>query len=76
MLHSYPSSQKKERKRKGFRPISLVGSIYKIISKTLTGRVREVLTSVIYLNQSAFIGGKQSVDSVLVANECIDEMIK
>lgn len=34
------------------------------------------LSSIISPNQSTFIGSKQSVDSVLVASKCIDEMIK
>lgn len=59
-----------------FRPISLAGSMHKIISKILAGRMRDVLTNTTFPNQSAFIGGRQSVDSILVANECIDKIIK
>lgn len=59
-----------------FRPISLVGSIYKIISKTLSCRLKEALKEVISPNQSTFLEGKQSVDGVLVANECLDAVLK
>lgn len=38
-----------------FRPISLVGSMYKIIAKLLANRLRLVIGSVISETQSAFI---------------------
>ena len=39
-----------------FRPISLVGCVYKILSKILTNRLKKMLPSVIDVNQSAFLG--------------------
>lgn len=59
-----------------FRPICLVGSIYKIIFKTLSCRLKEALKEVISSNQSAFLEGRQSVDGVLVVNECLDAVPK
>ncbi|KAF5206932.1 Transposon tx1 uncharacterized protein [Thalictrum thalictroides] len=59
-----------------FRPISLVGGIYKIITKTLASRLKKVLPSLISPNQSAFIGRRQILDSILVANECLDSRLK
>lgn len=59
-----------------FRSISLVGNIYKILSKSLACRLKEVLKDIISPNQCAFLGGRQVVDCVLIANECINAMMK
>lgn len=42
---------------KDFRPISIVGSMYKIISKVLACHVNEIMNDIISPNQSAFIEG-------------------
>ncbi|CAN0908169.1 Transposon TX1 uncharacterized 149 kDa protein [Linum grandiflorum] len=57
---------------KDLRPISLVGSSYKILSKCLMRRFREVLKDVISPYQSAFLDGRQITEASLVANEVID----
>jgi len=59
-----------------FRPISLVGSLYKILAKVLTNRLRLMIGSMISESQSAFIKGRQILDGILVANEVIDEARK
>lgn len=57
---------------KDFRPISLLGSIYKLLSKVLAKRLAGVMNSIISSSQSTFIKGRQLVDGVLVINEVVD----
>jgi hypothetical protein len=61
---------------KDFWPISLVGGIYKIIAKVLANRLKSVLEKVISKSQSAFIKGRQILDPILIANECIDSTLR
>ena len=61
---------------KDYRPISLVGCIYKLLSKVLARRLRDVIGSLISENQLAFVGGRQILDAVLIANGLIDSRTK
>lgn len=61
---------------KDFRPISLLGNFFKILSKTLAKRMEEVMGTIISVNQNAFVRGRQILDCSLIANECIDAWYK
>ena len=61
---------------KDFRPICLIGSVYKILSKVLANRLKVVLGAVLSPTQNAFIQGRQITESVLIANECLDSRLK
>uniref|UniRef100_A0A2N9FZM9 Reverse transcriptase domain-containing protein n=1 Tax=Fagus sylvatica TaxID=28930 RepID=A0A2N9FZM9_FAGSY len=61
---------------KDFRPISLVSGLYKIIAKLLANRLSVVLGNIISPSQNAFVKGRQILDSVLFANECLDSKLK
>ncbi|RVW99876.1 LINE-1 reverse transcriptase-like [Vitis vinifera] len=61
---------------KDFRPISLVGGLYKWLAKVLANRMKGVLAKVISTSQNDFVEGQQIMDAVLVANETIDSIVK
>ena len=61
---------------KDFRPISLVGSHYKLLAKVLAHRLQGVLDILISDSQNSFVRGRQILDSVLIANECLDSRLK
>ncbi|GJX79422.1 RNA-directed DNA polymerase, eukaryota [Tanacetum coccineum] len=56
---------------KDFRPISLIGSIYKIIAKILANRLVGVLGDIVNEVQSAFISDRQILDGPFILNEVI-----
>lgn len=57
---------------KGFRPISLIGSLYKILVKVPANWLALVLHEVIFDTQSAFVSDQQILDSVPIVHECVD----
>ncbi|RVW47728.1 Transposon TX1 uncharacterized 149 kDa protein [Vitis vinifera] len=61
---------------KDFRPISLVGSVYKLLAKVLANRLKTVIGEVISDSQHAFVHGRQIFDAVLLANEALDSRLK
>ncbi|GKA96117.1 putative RNA-directed DNA polymerase, eukaryota, reverse transcriptase zinc-binding domain protein [Tanacetum coccineum] len=54
-----------------YLPISLIGCVYKVISKLLSSRLACVIDSVVGPNQSVFIEGRQILDGCLIDNEII-----
>jgi len=59
-----------------YRLISLVGALYKIISKVLASRLKKVFLAIIYEIQSSFLKGRGILDSILMANEVVEELGK
>nr|GEX03702.1 RNA-directed DNA polymerase, eukaryota [Tanacetum cinerariifolium] len=56
---------------KDFRPISLIGSLYKVIVKILTNPLANVIGDLINEVQSAFVAERQILDGSIILNEFI-----
>nr|GEV50238.1 RNA-directed DNA polymerase, eukaryota [Tanacetum cinerariifolium] len=54
-----------------FRPISLIGSIYKIIAKILVNRLVRVLGDIVNEVQSTFIADRKILDGPFILNEVL-----
>ena len=61
---------------KDFRPISLVGNLYKLLANVLANRIKKVMGKVISESQNAFVEGRWIVNAVLIANEAVDSRLK
>ena len=59
-----------------YRPISLVGGLYKLLAKVLTNRLKKVVSKMVSPTQNAFIEKRQILDAALIANKAIDSLLK
>lgn len=57
-----------------FQPISLCNVLYKLVSKIITNRLKSIMHSIIFSNQSAFIVDRLITDNIIVAHELLHSM--
>ena len=56
---------------KDFRPISMIGCIYKVVVKVLANQLRKVMNGLVGETQTTFVQGHQILDGALIANEAM-----
>ncbi|KAG9446646.1 hypothetical protein H6P81_012774 [Aristolochia fimbriata] len=56
---------------RGYRPISQISGLYKIIARVLAARLKSVSPSVISLQQNAFVQNRQLMDSAMFIHEVV-----
>ena len=61
---------------KNFKPINLVGNLYKLIAKVLANKLNTVMGRLVNKAQNAFVEGRQILDAPLITNEVIDSMLR
>nr|GEX76094.1 RNA-directed DNA polymerase, eukaryota [Tanacetum cinerariifolium] len=54
-----------------FWPVSLIGSVYKVVTKILANRLAMVISDLVSNTQSAFIAGRQIHDGPFILNEVL-----
>ena len=59
-----------------YRPIGLIGCMYKIITKVLASRLKVVISSIIDETQSTYVDGGNILDMPLIMNEVSTWAIK
>nr|GEV82657.1 RNA-directed DNA polymerase, eukaryota [Tanacetum cinerariifolium] len=54
-----------------FRPISLIGCVYKVVTKILANRLAMVISDLVFDIQSAFVANRQILDGPFIINELL-----
>lgn len=61
---------------KDFRPINLIRSVFKILSKLIIERLKSVTGTLVNEHQMVFLKDRLIMDAALLANELVDSTLK
>ena len=64
------------KENKDYRPISMVGCVYKVIAKVLANRIHSVMNELVGESQMAFVEGRQIHNGALIASEIVQWLKK
>ncbi|RVW78857.1 hypothetical protein CK203_043169 [Vitis vinifera] len=70
--NSWPIVEGRDGRYKDFRPISLMGSLYKLLAKIIANKLKRIVGKVVLEYQNAFVRSRQILDAVPIASEVID----
>jgi mannosylglycoprotein endo-beta-mannosidase len=59
-----------------WRPITLLGSLYKILAKTLARRLQAHLPTIVRPSQTGFVEGRSILDNTFLAQEALDWVVE
>ena len=65
---------KKLRKVTEYKPISLCNVIYRIVTKTIANRLKQILQLIIAPTQSAFVSNRLITDNIIIGYECLHKI--
>jgi len=58
-------------KLSNWRPITLLGNIYKVLAKTFAGKIQSAFSHIIRPNQTSFVEGRSILDNIFMAQEAL-----
>jgi len=58
-----------------YRPIALCNVVYKIISKVVANRLKPLLPTLVFVEQSGYVEGRQILNNIIQAHEVVHSLV-